>query len=121
MIYPVTPLGSLQILPTIFCCVSLFLIHFTLLPVTVACFFDDAQKSEWKLHPLECEALSRLDEDKRKSVTPSIRLMVKLYIRRKLQNDKSLMELEHWSEALAYCKLTIHSNSCGPYTLIHWS
>ncbi|XP_027329451.1 histone-lysine N-methyltransferase ASHR1 isoform X2 [Abrus precatorius] len=46
------------------------------------------QKSEWKLHRLECEALSRLDKDKRKSVTPSIRLMVKLYVRRKLQNDK---------------------------------
>ncbi|KAJ1375792.1 Zinc finger, MYND-type, partial [Sesbania bispinosa] len=46
------------------------------------------QKSEWKLHRLECDALSRLDRDKRKSVTSSIRLMVKLYLRRKLQNDK---------------------------------
>ncbi|CAJ2644253.1 unnamed protein product [Trifolium pratense] len=46
------------------------------------------QKSEWKLHRLECEALSRLDNLKRKSVTPSIRLMLKLYIRRKLQDEK---------------------------------
>ncbi|XP_061357937.1 histone-lysine N-methyltransferase ASHR1 [Gastrolobium bilobum] len=46
------------------------------------------QKSEWKLHSLECDALSRVDKDKRKSVTPSIRLMVKLYLRRKLQNEK---------------------------------
>ncbi|TKY74311.1 Histone-lysine N-methyltransferase ASHR1 [Spatholobus suberectus] len=46
------------------------------------------QRSEWKLHRLECEAISRLDEDKRKSVTPSIRLMVRLCLRRKLQNDK---------------------------------
>ncbi|KAK2388888.1 histone-lysine N-methyltransferase ASHR2 [Trifolium repens] len=46
------------------------------------------QKSEWKLHCLECEALSRLDNLKRKSVTPSIRLMLKLYIRRKLQDEK---------------------------------
>ncbi|KAK7817860.1 histone-lysine n-methyltransferase ashr1 [Quercus suber] len=34
------------------------------------------QKLGWKLHRLECEALSRLDRDKRKCVTPSIRLMV---------------------------------------------
>ncbi|XP_045803269.1 histone-lysine N-methyltransferase ASHR1 [Trifolium pratense] len=46
------------------------------------------QKSEWKLHRLECEALSRIDNLKRKSVTPSIRLMLKLYIRRKLQDEK---------------------------------
>lgn len=46
------------------------------------------QKLEWKLHRLECQALSRLDEDKRQSVTPSIRLMLKLCIRRKLQSDK---------------------------------
>ncbi|XP_057444003.1 histone-lysine N-methyltransferase ASHR1 isoform X2 [Lotus japonicus] len=46
------------------------------------------QKSEWKFHRLECEVLSRLDKDKRKSVTPSIRLMVKLYVRRKLQHEK---------------------------------
>ncbi|WJX39177.1 Histone-lysine N-methyltransferase ashr1 [Trifolium repens] len=50
--------------------------------------FDEIQKSEWKLHCLECEALSRLDNLKRKSVTPSIRLMLKLYIRRKLQDEK---------------------------------
>ncbi|XP_058754215.1 histone-lysine N-methyltransferase ASHR1-like [Vicia villosa] len=46
------------------------------------------QKSEWRLHRLECEALSRLDDRKRKSVTPSIRLMLKLYLRRKLQDEK---------------------------------
>ncbi|KAL1309939.1 hypothetical protein HN51_052669 [Arachis hypogaea] len=46
------------------------------------------QKLEWKFHRLECEVLSRLDNDKKKYVTPSIRLMVKLYLRRKLQNEK---------------------------------
>ncbi|KAK4572930.1 hypothetical protein RGQ29_031065 [Quercus rubra] len=46
------------------------------------------QKLDWKLHRLECEALSRLDKDRRKCVTPSIRLMVKLYLRRKLQSEK---------------------------------
>ncbi|KAL3014409.1 hypothetical protein AAZX31_06G104800 [Glycine max] len=44
--------------------------------------------SEWKLHRLECQVLSRLDHDKRKSLTPSIRLMLRLHLRRKLQNDK---------------------------------
>ncbi|XP_028757495.1 histone-lysine N-methyltransferase ASHR1 isoform X3 [Neltuma alba] len=34
------------------------------------------QRAEWKLHRLECEVLSRLEKDKRKFVTPSIRLMV---------------------------------------------
>ncbi|GMY06847.1 histone-lysine N-methyltransferase ASHR1 isoform X1 [Fagus crenata] len=46
------------------------------------------QKLDWKLHRLECEALSRLDKDRRNFVTPSIRLMVKLYVRRKLQSEK---------------------------------
>ncbi|XP_041015983.1 histone-lysine N-methyltransferase ASHR1 isoform X1 [Juglans microcarpa x Juglans regia] len=46
------------------------------------------QKLDWKLHRLECQALSRLDMDKRKSVTPSIRLMLKLYLRRKLESEK---------------------------------
>ncbi|KAG5019025.1 hypothetical protein JHK87_014880 [Glycine soja] len=46
------------------------------------------QRSEWKLHRLECQVLSRLDHDKRKSLTPSIRLMLRLHLRRKLQNDK---------------------------------
>ncbi|KAL3729635.1 hypothetical protein ACJRO7_026722 [Eucalyptus globulus] len=49
---------------------------------------SSCQKSEWKMHRLECMALARLDKEKRKSVTPSIRLMIKLYIRRKLQDEK---------------------------------
>ncbi|XVE95420.1 hypothetical protein REPUB_Repub02eG0095400 [Reevesia pubescens] len=46
------------------------------------------QKVEWKLHRLECKALTKLDKERRKSVTPTIRMMVKLYLRRKFQNDK---------------------------------
>ncbi|XP_044510707.1 histone-lysine N-methyltransferase ASHR1 isoform X2 [Mangifera indica] len=49
---------------------------------------SDCQKLEWRLHRLECQVLSRLDKDRRKSVTPSIRLMLKLYLRRKLQSEK---------------------------------
>ncbi|GAV76218.1 SET domain-containing protein/zf-MYND domain-containing protein [Cephalotus follicularis] len=49
---------------------------------------SSCQKLDWKLHRLECQLLCRLDEERRKFVTPSIRLMVKLYIRRKLQNEK---------------------------------
>ncbi|XVF36853.1 hypothetical protein REPUB_Repub19eG0094200 [Reevesia pubescens] len=45
------------------------------------------QKLEWKLHRLECQALAKLDKQRRKSVTPTIRMMVKLYLRRKLQNE----------------------------------
>ncbi|KAI5668589.1 hypothetical protein M9H77_18442 [Catharanthus roseus] len=46
------------------------------------------QKSDWKLHRLECQVLLKVDKDKRKSLTPSIRLMVKLYLRRKLESEK---------------------------------
>ncbi|CAL5348331.1 unnamed protein product [Camellia sinensis] len=46
------------------------------------------QKSDWKLHRLECGALSKLDKARKKSLTSSIRLMVKLYLRRKLQSEK---------------------------------
>ncbi|CAN1130482.1 Histone-lysine N-methyltransferase ASHR1 [Linum perenne] len=46
------------------------------------------QKSQWQLHRLECNVLSRLEMGRRKSVTPTIRLMLKLYLRRKLQRDK---------------------------------
>ncbi|XP_059631876.1 histone-lysine N-methyltransferase ASHR1 isoform X4 [Cornus florida] len=45
-------------------------------------------RSDWKLHRLECQALSKLDKNRLKSLTPSIRLMVKLYLRRKLQSEK---------------------------------
>ncbi|XP_057975004.1 histone-lysine N-methyltransferase ASHR1 isoform X1 [Malania oleifera] len=48
------------------------------------------QKSDWKLHRLECHALSKLDKDRKKSLTPSIRLMVKLCVRRKLQSEKTI-------------------------------
>ncbi|KAM7252931.1 hypothetical protein ACFE04_025549 [Oxalis oulophora] len=48
---------------------------------------SSCQKLEWKLHRLECLALCTLPKDKRKSLTPTIRLMLKLYLRRKLQND----------------------------------
>ncbi|XP_077213980.1 SET domain group 37 isoform X2 [Tasmannia lanceolata] len=46
------------------------------------------QKSEWKLHQLECRALVRLSEDRRKMVTPSIRLMIRLLLKGKLQVEE---------------------------------
>ncbi|KAI3972882.1 hypothetical protein MKX01_019540 [Papaver californicum] len=46
------------------------------------------QKSEWKLHQLECQALAGLSKERRKSLTPSLRLMVRLYLKRKLQNER---------------------------------
>lgn len=48
---------------------------------------SSCQKLEWKLHRLECQLLAKLDKERRKSVTPTIRMMVKLYLRRKLQNE----------------------------------
>ncbi|PKA53505.1 Histone-lysine N-methyltransferase ASHR1 [Apostasia shenzhenica] len=45
------------------------------------------QKLEWKLHRLECKAFAALSEDREKMLTPTVRLMAKLVLRRKLQND----------------------------------
>ncbi|VAH95250.1 unnamed protein product [Triticum turgidum subsp. durum] len=45
-------------------------------------------KEEWKLHQLECQAISALTEERKKMLTPTIRLMVKLILRRKLQSEK---------------------------------
>ncbi|CAN1239993.1 Histone-lysine N-methyltransferase ASHR1 [Linum grandiflorum] len=50
------------------------------------------QKSQWQLHRLECNVLSRLENSRRKFVTPTIRLMLKLYLRRKLQNMEDIDE-----------------------------
>ncbi|KAL8482070.1 hypothetical protein ACS0TY_028277 [Phlomoides rotata] len=46
------------------------------------------QRSDWKLHSVECNILSKVDKGRLKSLTPSIRLMVKLCMRRKLENEK---------------------------------
>ncbi|XP_027094861.1 histone-lysine N-methyltransferase ASHR1 isoform X1 [Coffea arabica] len=46
------------------------------------------QKTDWKLHRLECKVLSKVEKGRIKSLTPSIRLMVKLYLRRKLQVEQ---------------------------------
>ncbi|KAJ0789540.1 putative [histone H3]-lysine(4) N-trimethyltransferase chromatin remodeling SET family [Helianthus annuus] len=46
------------------------------------------QKSDWKLHRLECQLLSQLEKNRIRSLTPSIRLMVKLYLKKKLQYEK---------------------------------
>ncbi|MQL97940.1 hypothetical protein Taro_030639, partial [Colocasia esculenta] len=49
---------------------------------------SQCQKSEWNLHRLECKALLDLGDDRRKMLTPSLRLMLRLLLRRKLQNDQ---------------------------------
>ncbi|GJM96346.1 hypothetical protein PR202_ga13171 [Eleusine coracana subsp. coracana] len=46
------------------------------------------QKEEWKLHQLECQAIAALTEDRKKMLTPTIRLMVQLVLKRKMQNEK---------------------------------
>ncbi|GFS41780.1 hypothetical protein Acr_00g0076420 [Actinidia rufa] len=56
--------------------------------VTVGAHARYPKKSDWNLHRLECGVLSKLDKDRQKSLTPSIRLMMKLYLRRKLQSEK---------------------------------
>uniref|UniRef100_A0A803L098 Histone-lysine N-methyltransferase ASHR1 n=1 Tax=Chenopodium quinoa TaxID=63459 RepID=A0A803L098_CHEQI len=58
-----------------------------------ACHFvsycgSTCQKSDWMFHRVECQALSKLEKERLKYLTPSIRLMVKLYLRKKLQDEK---------------------------------
>ncbi|GFQ02434.1 histone-lysine n-methyltransferase ashr1 [Phtheirospermum japonicum] len=48
------------------------------------------QKSDWKMHSVECRSLKKVEKERLKSLTPSIRLMVRLCIRRKLENQKIL-------------------------------
>ncbi|XP_057532445.1 histone-lysine N-methyltransferase ASHR1 [Amaranthus tricolor] len=46
------------------------------------------QKADWKLHRVECQTLSKLEKERLKYLTSSIRLMVKLYLKRKPQEQK---------------------------------
>ncbi|CAN6476212.1 unnamed protein product [Victoria cruziana] len=46
------------------------------------------QKADWKLHQLECQALVSLSKEKRKMLTSSVRLMVRILVRRKQQIEK---------------------------------
>ncbi|GAB4861380.1 Histone-lysine N-methyltransferase ashr1 [Ancistrocladus abbreviatus] len=60
-----------------------------------ACHFvwycgSTCQKSDWKLHRFECQALVKLEKERQKSLTPSIRLMVKLCFKRKLESEKAI-------------------------------
>nr|GLL44340.1 histone-lysine N-methyltransferase ASHR1 [Ipomoea trifida] len=48
------------------------------------------QKSDWKLHRFECQSLLKVERDRIKSLAPTIRLMVKLYLRRKLQSENNI-------------------------------
>ncbi|KAE8714349.1 Histone-lysine N-methyltransferase ASHR1 [Hibiscus syriacus] len=77
------------------------------------------QKLEWKLHRLECQALAKLDKRRRKSVTPTIRMMVKLYLRRKLQNENVIpvTAFDNYSlvEALVSHMLDIDENQLVLY------
>ncbi|XP_043704587.1 histone-lysine N-methyltransferase ASHR1 isoform X1 [Telopea speciosissima] len=81
------------------------------------------QKLEWKLHRLECQALAGLSKNRRKSVTPSIRLMMRLYLKRKLQSEqvipKTATDNYNLVEALV-SRILIHyllvNNVLAPYT-----
>ncbi|KAL3641315.1 Histone-lysine N-methyltransferase ashr1 [Castilleja foliolosa] len=48
------------------------------------------QKSDWKMHSVECQALKKVEQERLKLLTPSIRLMVRLCIRQKLEIQKIL-------------------------------
>lgn len=48
---------------------------------------NKCQKSEWKLHQEECKALSALPVDRKKKLTPTIRLMMRLLLKKKLQDE----------------------------------
>ncbi|KAI7753510.1 hypothetical protein M8C21_031974 [Ambrosia artemisiifolia] len=81
------------------------------------------QKSDWKLHRLECQLLSQLEKNRIRSLTPSIRLMVKLYLKKKLQDEKVIptTAMDNYSlvknlvsRILAY----VISQSCYPNSVL---
>ncbi|KAG6501441.1 hypothetical protein ZIOFF_041321 [Zingiber officinale] len=49
---------------------------------------NTCQRSEWKLHQLECKALASLRDDRRKLLTSTVRLMVRLILKKQLQNEQ---------------------------------
>lgn len=46
------------------------------------------QRKEWVHHKFECAILARLAKDKQRSPTSTLRLVVRLLIKRRLQADK---------------------------------
>ncbi|KAK9134907.1 hypothetical protein Syun_014237 [Stephania yunnanensis] len=46
------------------------------------------QKLQWKEHKLECQALVGAGKERRNHLTPTIRLMIRLYLKRKLQKEQ---------------------------------
>ncbi|KZV33046.1 histone-lysine N-methyltransferase ASHR1-like [Dorcoceras hygrometricum] len=52
------------------------------------------QKLDWKMHRVECQCLSKVEGERVKYLTPSIRLMVKLCLRRQLEYDKCHRQLQ---------------------------
>ncbi|XP_078155375.1 SET domain group 37 isoform X2 [Carex rostrata] len=55
----------------------------------VACYCGPiCQRSEWKLHQVECKALMALSDERKKMLTSTIRLMVRLILQAKLQQDQ---------------------------------
>lgn len=65
---------------------------------------NKCQKSEWKLHQLECQALAALSEDRKKMLTPTIRLMVRLLLKRRLQEEEVIpaTSTDNYSLVAAY-------------------
>ncbi|EPS73138.1 hypothetical protein M569_01616, partial [Genlisea aurea] len=49
---------------------------------------SSCQKLDWRLHSVECQKLSELSLDRLKSLTSSLRLMLRLCIRRKLEIEE---------------------------------
>ncbi len=53
--------------------------------VGVVCLFE--QKKEWLLHKYECQATVKLFKEKQRTLTSSLRLMLRLWIKRRLQAE----------------------------------
>lgn len=48
------------------------------------------QRREWSIHKYECKCLVKLMAEKGRDLTPSLRLMLRLLIKRRLQKDKTV-------------------------------
>ncbi|KAG6435972.1 hypothetical protein SASPL_100853 [Salvia splendens] len=69
---------------------------------------SECQRSDWKLHSAECRVLSKVDKQRVNSLTPSLRLMVKLCVKRKLEIEKIIAMSPMMVDDFNATRLSLH-------------
>ncbi|KAG6432653.1 hypothetical protein SASPL_104234 [Salvia splendens] len=69
---------------------------------------SECQRSDWKLHSAECRVLSKVDKQRVNSLTPSLRLMSKLCVKRKLEIEKIIAMSPMMVDDFNATRLSLH-------------